>query len=676
LGFPINILDLNTRNLDISQSDKRRILKRDIRAFTLLNELINSTKREIDISKRLFNIKEGREILVSFYNSFKNRLDNKYLLDERNPNVIRVSQWLETRGRSFDYVFAGGLTANRFPLKEEPDFIIPDTSRRIFRIIEPIDQSKYLFCNLLKNYRKGLFLSYPEYLSEKPVQPSQILQDLYALYSDNASERPDLKLYDIKWETSPYFSSNDELINSGITKNKNLSEENVDPFKLKNIINKDDSSVEDITRGIKALICRWAVNGLFEYDGLVSMASGYHDYIKNRSDIFSSSSLDILSNCPMKYLFKYIYNIKTLDDIAPDVSPGDLGKYIHDILSRLFKKLKERETNISRAGLEQAFSLARKIVDEYVEKNPLAEKLDLADFYTSEMFSGLDMYHLSIPGKESVRMGVFALLLLFEYKEFKNRLPMGVELEFGTDKSPVNLGKTLVRGYIDRFDIDLDNPENVFIYDYKTGQIKPSSNIKKGLSFQLPVYIKAIEKLLNPNRISASLYSLKRDAFMNKAPIKNTVNHNYDSRNIDINGVTLIDIFADQLLELIKKGTFHHSADGLECSYCSYRYACHRDERRISYLIESKKESGIYSGKKNILKWREIDNFKKKWKKIKQSMDKAKSLKTPSSRKRHFESVIDFKHELDTLRGTLPLTNEYINSIIDEIEVFKLSYQD
>ena len=129
LGFPSNIININKRDIGIGPSAKRRMLKRDIRAFTLLKELLNISHREMRLAQRLFDIEKSDILLSSFYKAFINRINNKYLLDERNPEVIRISQWLETRGRSFEYVFAGGLTSSRFPLKEEPDFIIPESSR-------------------------------------------------------------------------------------------------------------------------------------------------------------------------------------------------------------------------------------------------------------------------------------------------------------------------------------------------------------------------------------------------------------------------------------------------------------------------------------------------------------------------------------------------------------------
>lgn len=663
LGFPLNILDINRFSLDITGNEKRNILKRDIRAFTLLNELLESAEREVNIVKRFFNIRKDDEILSLFYSSFKNRLDNRYLHDERNPNVIRISQWLEIRGRSFDYVFAGGLTSGRFPLREESEFIIPESSKRMFRIIDPVDQSKYLFGHLLKNCRKTLFLSCPRYISEKPVQPSQVIQDITACCRD-----------DIDWKPGPYFSSNRELIHSGIIKCENKGEEKAEPFRLKNIVLKKDSGLEDITRGVRTLVSRWAVNGLFEYDGMTDTASCYKDFLKNRSMVFSPSSLDILANCPMKYLFSHIYKLKSLDEIIPDITPGDIGKSVHDILSIFFRKLRALKTNVSGAGIETAFKLAGQAVKEYSGLNPVFDRLDLSDFYYREMFSGLDRGDLPKPENENIRWGILPSLIFFEETGFRDRLPEGMEYEFGTGKSPVKLGDISVHGYIDRFDIRPDNPDDINIYDYKTGFIKASGNVKKGLSFQLPVYIKALEQLMNPSRISAAFYSLKRDAFLNESPLKNTVTYNYDSRDIDISGVTLIDAFIEKLQDLIIKGIFHFSPDGLECRYCSYKYACHRDERRMSHLAGL--SYSIYSGEKNISEWNEADGFKKEWKKIKQSMEKALSLKTAPARKRHFDTVMEFRRRLDNAPEEIPLTDKYVEGIIEEMERFRLAFPD
>ena len=446
-GFPANIIEINNYDTGFNPATKRMLLKRDIRAFTLLNELVSISHREITLAQQLFNIDKSDALLAFFYNTLNTRINNKYLLDERNPDVIRISQWLETRGRSFGYVFAGGLTAGRFPLKEEPDFIIPESSRGIFRIIDSVDQSKQLFCNLLKNYEKRLYLSYPESISEKPVQPSQVIQDLYALIDSGGPGKPaDKNLF---WNKNQFYTSRNELLNAGKNKGEAGKDTSGSPFNLKDIIIKDVTSEEDILRGIKAYASRSAGNGLFEYDGLVGNATEFIPYEKERKRIFSSSSLETLANCPMRYLFQYVYRLRDLDDITPEVTSRDLGQFTHDILNLFYNKLADLKTNVYGLGIERSFNIAGQIIKEYLKKKSILDRLDFAEFYELELFSGLE----SEP-ETGNRAGILSALLYYEYREFMNRIPEGVEFEFGDYEKPVKLGNVPVRGFIDRFDRD------------------------------------------------------------------------------------------------------------------------------------------------------------------------------------------------------------------------------
>ncbi|MGD9159802.1 MAG: exodeoxyribonuclease V subunit gamma, partial [Desulfobacteraceae bacterium] len=445
MGFPLNIIESNNSDTGFKPAVKRGLLKRDIRAFTLLNELLNISHREIDLAQQLFKIEKSDILLDSFYSALNNRINNKYLLDERNPDVIRVSQWLETRGRSFDYVFAGGLTATGFPLKEEPDFIIPESSRGIFRIIDPVDQSKQLFSSLLKNYEKGLYLSYPENISEKPVQPSQVIQDLYALIGSAGPESHADET--LSWNPNHFYTADNELLNAD--RNKKETTDNISGswFNLKDIIIKDHSSEEDIIRGIKAVASRSAGNGLFEYDGLIENATEFPRFSKEKVRTFSSSSLETLANCPVKYLFQYIYKMKDLDDITPEATQKDIGQFVHDILNLFFKKLADLKTNIYNLGIDRAFRIAAQIVEKYFEKRSVLDRLDFAEFYKLELFSTLTRQSVT-----DEREGIIASLLRYENEHFMNRIPEGIEFEFGNHDKLVKLGNVFIKGYIDRFD--------------------------------------------------------------------------------------------------------------------------------------------------------------------------------------------------------------------------------
>jgi hypothetical protein len=664
LGFPANILWSGKGDNGLAPDIKRGLLKRDIRAFTLLNELLVTSQKEARLEQRLFGTKKG-EIAALFLKTFRNRINDRYLLDERNPDVIRVSQWLETRGRSFDYLFAGGLTSGSFPLRERFDFIIPEASRGIFRVIDPVDQSKQLFCSILKNYEKGLFLSYPMSISEKPVQPSQVIQDLCAL-AKNSNDKG-VSGDRLIWEAEQEFTSRTELLDANRAKAGTPA--NGADTGLKNIIIRDDTDREDIIRGIRAINSRRAANGLFEYDGIVKGAETFKDYLEAGNRIFSSSSLETLANCPMKYLFQYIYNLKSPDELTADRTMRDFGLITHEILSRFFKKLIALDTNISSMGIERAFALALSIIEQYLIMSPEMGHLDFAEYFRQELTAGL------APEKEEeIRDGLIASLIRFENDAFKNRMPQGVEYEFGSEERELRIGDLVIKGYIDRFDRDTVSPDSLYIYDYKTGQIKPASNIKKGLAFQLPFYIRAIQSVNRKAIISASFYPLKRDAFLEKDVLKQQAFAGGPSGGVDISGVTLIDEFVSALARLIDKGLFHHSADGLTCEYCTYRYACYRNNRRMDFLVETPSGKGIYSGEMNLKRWQEVDDFRKEWKGIRQSMEKIETLKTAPARRRHLETVMEFRNGLDSRRNSLPFTAEYMDSIIEELDLFLCRY--
>jgi hypothetical protein len=115
LGFPENVVRIPEETPGLESEGVRAMLRRDIKAYSLLQALIQASTGEMRLARELFGRKDGYLLLSQFYSTFRLRLNNAFLLDERNPNVVRISQWLEIRGRSFEYVFAGGLTADEGP---------------------------------------------------------------------------------------------------------------------------------------------------------------------------------------------------------------------------------------------------------------------------------------------------------------------------------------------------------------------------------------------------------------------------------------------------------------------------------------------------------------------------------------------------------------------------------
>jgi len=656
MGLPENIVEPEESLADIGSDTKRVMKRRDIKAYTMLNDLLLASAREVKVAVDLFGIREGHNLLAELYAAFRRRLNSAYLLDERNPNVIRVSQWLETRGRSFDYIFAG---------RDVRDFIMPESPNRMFRIMDSIDQSKYLFSHLLRNYNKRLYLSWPEYSSEKEVQPSQALVDLELMMKSHfpADSGPGSLESLFRWEDATYLTSGREMLDANIRKE-------VDDVEITSVLKQIipmKGSLESLVRGINAIDSRRSVDGLTEYDGIVEKAGMFSSFLNERNMIMSPSQLDSLANCPMQYLFARIYGLGIIDEPDVEVSPVDWGSHLHGILKTFFDILRKRGKSVADLGLGRAFSLARKVVEDYFTGAPLLERFEYFESQKREFLDGLD---------SEEREGVFARVLRFEEMALGGRVPAGIEYGFGFgDDNPVFLGKTRLRGVIDRFDVAKDDKNAAYIYDYKTGATPSPGMIKRGLSFQLPGYIKGLNTCLDVKMVSAVYYSLRRDVLLKESPLKSDVT-DHGARGLDISHMTLIDEFADQLMLLLEKGRFHHSTDEANCRYCDFKYACYKDSRRMDHLLDSGSDHQVYSGKKNLESWEIGDRVRQGWKKVLESMVKIPSMKRPKDIRKRLDSIMDFKSELLGKRVSLPFDEKYIDDLISRMDEFMVKYEE
>ena len=677
-GFPENIISIPNHSFQVEMNPFQSMLKRDVKAYTLLKDLLQKSLKELQIQKDLFHVKGGYELLSGFYSLYKANLNNTYILDERDPNVIRISQWLETRGRCFDYIFAGGITADRFPIKEETSFILSDSYHTVFRKPDPIDEARYLFSHVLRNHRKRLYLSYPRFVEEKEVQPSPMLMDLESIVKREGFTANDTGyLEDIfPWEDHSYITLKEDLLNATISKDSISKGVDDRPFPMKRVIVEDSSEIEGLIRGINSLISRWASDGLFEYDGQVGASSRFKEFKNVKDKVFSPSKLESLAYCPMRYLFQDIYDLRIIMEKGVEASRMDLGEHIHVILKNYFSSLRKEGKNVADIGLDKAFLLAKQIAGHYLNNVTLFKGTDFFESQKRELLEGLERHAKAAIAESDLREGIIAKFLRFEQEAFSDRIPQGLEYAFGKEEgSPVTLGKTRFRGYIDRFDVDKADQEKVFLYDYKTGQIPSSDMIKRGFSFQLPVYMRALRSDISPRSLSASFYSLKRDILIREYPLKQTIrDHSDDEDGLDISGVSLIDEYADRLMALMDKGMFHHAEDETNCHYCEFRYACHKDVRRLSHLLNSEMDYGIYSGRKNIQTWKKVDDLQKRWRDTLVSMRKAFDLKTLSGRSGHFEKVMKFNDFLTLERQSLPFQSDYIDELIKIIKDFKEKY--
>jgi len=672
-----NILVLLEDGTGLTREAVEKCIRRDIRALNTLKDLAVRTARELEKAELFMPSRGTGSLLERFRRGFSGLVSQSRIRETFQRGAVDISEWADIIGCSPDHIFAGGLCSDEFPLKEPDDFIKPESSAPYLRRADLTDQSRYLFTHLLRNYGQDLYLSYPKRIADKEAQPSPVLLDMISMMEKEGLSPPqgaEALERSFPWEQNPCFTSSEELLNAIQVEQKLAIPSKRGSFCHDRIILGSDRLLnESIMRGVGCLLARNCADGLTEYDGLISGSPAFRRFRSKPRGPLSPSRLDRIANCPMQYLFQDIYRIEPIEELEQELSLRDLGSHVHAILKLIFEEIKNSGHNVASIGLPRAFALAREISTRYFSQLAYLEGLDFFEAQKRDLMDGLETESILTGEGLPKRQGLIAQLLRFESQHLKNEELIGVEQRFGDkDTNPVRMGKIQLLGSIDRVD-RLDEREEVYlIYDYKTGSAPGPSAVKKGLSFQLPGYIAALAAERDPKAIAARYYLINRKHLAENNPLSSPISsHLPQKAGIDLTGVTLMGEYVNILMNLLDQGVFHHSTDELMCSFCEFRYACYTNTRRMAHLVDSGTSPELYSGRKNLERWKEVEGFQKSWKEVQAKMAEPWEAKKGEKRMKDLEQVLEFKRWLVEKRHSLPLDQGYIDGIVASIEEYQ-----
>jgi len=672
-----NILVLFKDETGLTREAAEKCIQRDIRALNTLKDLAVKTARELEKTELFMPSRGAGSLLERFRRGFAGLVSQSRLRETFHRGAVDISEWADIIGCSPDHIFAGGLSSDEFPLKEPDDFIKPESSAPYLRRTDLTDQSRYLFTHLLRNYRQDLYLSYPKRIADKEAQPSPVLLDMISIMEkegSSPSQGTEALERSFPWDQNPCFTSSEELLNAIEVEQKVAIPSKRGSFSHDHIILGTDRLLnESIIRGVGCLLARNCADGLTEYDGLVSGSPAFRRFRSNPRGPISPSRLDTIANCPMHYLFQGIYGLEPIEELDQELPPRDLGSHVHAILKLIFEEIKKCGHNVASIGLPRAFALARETSTRYFSQLAYLEGLDFFETQKRDIMDGLETESILAVGGLPKRQGLIAQLLRFESEHLKNEELIGLEQGFGDEETnPVRMGKIQLRGSIDRVD-RLDEREEVYlIYDYKTGSAPGPGAVKKGLSFQLPSYIAALAAERDAKAVAARYYLINRKHLAGNNPLSSPIgSHVPQKAGIDLTGVTLMGKYVNTLMDLLDEGVFHHSTDELMCSFCEFRYACYKNTRRMAHLVDSGTSPELYSGKKNLERWKEVEGFQKRWKEVQAKMAEPREAKKEEKRSKDLEQVLEFKRWLAEKRHSLPLDQGYIDEILASIEDYQ-----
>ncbi|MCX6689269.1 MAG: PD-(D/E)XK nuclease family protein [Methanoregula sp.] len=159
------------------------------------------------------------------------------------------------------------------------------------------------------------------------------------------------------------------------------------------------------------------------YDGILSGNESIHAVLAGRygqDHVYSPTSLETYANCPFEYFLNRVIGLEVLPEVEPNLSAGDRGTAIHDILSTFYRQWRSSgQTKVSLASLKDATDLILKIASEELDRYTFQSPL-------------WDATRILMLGDRHTGPGYFERFLLHETDEADSPLvPFLFEYSFG-----------------------------------------------------------------------------------------------------------------------------------------------------------------------------------------------------------------------------------------------------
>jgi ATP-dependent helicase/DNAse subunit B len=309
---------------------------KDHGTFSQYSEIISKLLKDFDFSgigdqeeelkEQIFEICKDLSILDTLplqhpssganrtYSSLHNYIDAlRYVLNatdrEKEGPGVQVMNLFEMRGIESEYLYLGGLKEGDLPAKPDIDYILPDSVRTQFNLInlkKYLLLQKFLFFRTMES-AKNIYLSYPLMESDRFFLPSPLL---------------------------PWNREKRERVSGIFSREENLLRKGIKPFSLY------------ITQIEKA------------DDKFIRNKFGENSYI-NVTDI------DYYRNCPRKFFIENILHLEPLEIKEYKIEAMLLGSIIHEIMQFLIAG--------SFTDVEDLRSKAEKIISSILSGKPLEQ---------------------------------------------------------------------------------------------------------------------------------------------------------------------------------------------------------------------------------------------------------------------------------------------------------------
>ena len=529
---------------------------------------------------------------------------------QSTDDAVEIIGLRDTIGRCFDHAVLLGALDDHLPTRSER----PAFFERVYDEIDTIDvrdefaHARYLTRLLIANCDNLLITTPAETVDGEPLLNSPILAELR-------------RVTDLDADTA-----SDERITTDLEVHRSIGEQ-TDPVDAAHGATEagclSTTSLKHITTGAKLASARAAPDSS-EYVGRVD-AEVVGDLPRlDPSAPISPSRLNTYAKCGFRYFASHGLDLSEPESIEPIPDRAMLGTLIHEVLRETFERFQERPgepvtlTSAKRTTVESTLLKAAQHVIETPTRGLLAEfnwgtdaafaRQQLEELFTGVGTAAENPYHRTDYPHDGVDRGLFARFLDSELA--RDSAPSYFEYPFGgVENSDADAtehieiatprGTARLRGQIDRIDrvSNGEGPDEVTVWDYKSGSTPSTARTTDGTDFQLATYLRAAVAGLDGDIsvVDGHYYEVSPPGTVNT---KDGLSEEFESE-------AEFEAFLDaeyparlaQLQTALEQGAFQPTyLDEKEagCEYCAYRSACdvrhHRRHDRLDELDDDHAE--------------------------------------------------------------------------------------
>jgi len=539
-----------------------------------------------DLSSACNLLPEIRISLREFYSILASFVSNsRYDALEENINAVQILGLRESVHCSFDQVFIADAVEGELPrLGISLPFTNDEEAKRMGLLSrrDILRQEQYYFLAAIIAGKKKVYLSYSESDEGTPLVPSFFVESA-------------MKNLCVKPRPINEFPGSIQL--GQAKEGRDLVDGEFDSAKLSRV---PPLRIDDLVRRI-SVEKNERVSGYFsEHDCVLSDAADISEETSrlfNDDRVYSASQIESYALCPFKFYCESLLRLKVIPDVERDLTPLDRGLLFHRIAFRFHSELRSKleGSSLQSAKRSDALGILERIAKEEMRQHCVNSTVGRA--YERRYFGGgrleRGMLHEFLdcefdPSWFSFKPSYFEFAFgakLDLEKQDPSSISSTLEIPLGKG-SP----KTIrLRGRVDR--IDLVDPSEFVIIDYKTGRLDSVRKDEKGgREFQLPLYLMAVEGFLEGRRGIAGIKykvagvgDVKRKVDFgdkSEADLLNWRPRSYDpditERLEDCKNGTISAILG------MRSGAFHASLHYDECpSYCDFKTICRYDSLRL-----------------------------------------------------------------------------------------------